>query len=154
MTRAVEIIAGDFHSVDRIMPVMQSAFDPAFGEAWTAEQCRGLLCLPGTVLRLAVSGEDVLGFALVRSVLDEAELLLIATAASQQRKGIGQLLLHSVFYWCHQNSVKRVILEVRSGNVAVELYTKMGFTQIGRRENYYRGLDNNQFDALTLQRNL
>lgn len=154
MTRAVEIIPGDFHSVDRIMPVMQSAFDPAFGEAWTAEQCRGLLCLPGTVLRLAVSGEDVLGFALVRSVLDEAELLLIATAASQQRRGIGQLLLHSVFYWCHQNGVKKVILEVRSGNVAVELYTKMGFTQIGRRENYYRGLDNNQFDALTLQRNL
>lgn len=151
MTADIQVIAGDFHNVDRIMPVMQNAFDPHFGEAWTAEQCRSLLCLPGTMLRLAVRGETVLGFALARYVLDEAELLLIATDTDQRRQGIGKLLVGSVTDWCQKNSVKKVILEVRSGNAALELYTNLGFTQIGKRQNYYRGLDNNHFDALTLQ---
>lgn len=154
MTNTVQIIAGDFHSVDRIMPVMQDAFDPIFGEAWTAEQCRGLLCLPGTTLRLAVRGTTVLGFALARYVLDEAELLLIATATDERRRGIGKLLLGSVIEWCQENTVKKVILEVRSGNGALELYTKLGFTQVGKRENYYRGLTNDRFDAFTLQLDL
>jgi ribosomal-protein-alanine N-acetyltransferase len=43
------------------------------------------------------------------------------------------------------------MLEVRSGNPALALYTKVGFTEVGRRENYYHGLENNRFDALTLQ---
>ncbi len=154
MTHDIHIIAGDFHSVDRIMPVMQNAFDPAFGEAWTAEQCRGLLCLPGTMLRLAVKDSTLLGFVLARYVLDEAELLLIATDTGQRRQGIGKLLVKSVVNWCQANSVQKVILEVRSGNGALELYTKLGFTQIGKRQNYYRGLDNSHFDALTLQLNL
>lgn len=154
MSAPVQIIAGDFHSVDRIMAVMHTAFDPAFGEAWSADQCRSLLCLPGTMLRLAVIQTEVVGFALARAVLDEAELLLIATSIHHRRCGIGKILVTSVVDWCQQNSVKRVILEVRSGNNAVELYTKMGFTYIGKRENYYLGVDNNQFDALTLQLNL
>jgi len=79
---------------------------------------------------------------------------LIATDTGQRRQGIGKLLVKSVVDWCQENSVKKVILEVRSGNGALELYTKLGFTQIGKRQNYYRGLDNSHFDALTLQLNL
>ncbi|MFM7029365.1 MAG: ribosomal protein S18-alanine N-acetyltransferase [Chakrabartia sp.] len=151
MTKLFEIIPGDIRSVDAIMPVMRSAFDPTFGEAWTAAQCAGMLSLPGTVLFLAVQDERVLGFALVRAVLDESELLLIATTSEERGKGIGKGLLAHVINWCQHNAIKKLLLEVRSGNPALELYKTMGFTEIGRRENYYLGLENNRFDALTLQ---
>jgi ribosomal-protein-alanine N-acetyltransferase len=38
---------------------------------------------------------------------------------------------------------------VRDGNPAIHMYRHAGFSPIGRRRNYYRGLDGSQFDALT-----
>ncbi len=151
MTDAIEVVAAQSRDVDAIMPIMASAFDPIFGEAWTAAQCVGILSLPGTILFIAYQHSRPVGFALARSVLDESELLLIATTSESQRQGIGLRLIESVIGWSRKNSVKKVMIEVRSGNPALALYTKVGFTEVGRRENYYHGLENNRFDALTLQ---
>ena len=154
MTDAADIITGDIRSIDSIMPVMTSAFDPNYGEAWTAAQCAGMLSLPGTILFIAQKENLARGFALARAVLDECELLLIATTSEFRGRGIGKGLLQSVIEWARNNAVKKVMLEVRSGNPALELYQSMGFTEVGRRENYYIGLENNRFDALTMQLNV
>lgn len=154
MIDGVDIVAGGVRDVDAIMPVMTSAFDPSYGEAWSAAQCMGMLSLPGTILFLARQENQACGFALARAVLDECELLLIATTSEVRGRGIGKGLLQSVVNWSRINAVKRVILEVRSGNPALSLYQSMGFTEVGRRENYYIGLENNRFDALTMQLNV
>ena len=60
------------------MTVMEAAFDPVFGEAWTLPQLAGVMMMPGTWLTIARVDAAALGFALVRSVLDECELLLLA----------------------------------------------------------------------------
>lgn len=154
MTDGMDIVAGGVRDVEAIMPVMTSAFDPSYGEAWSAAQCLGMLSLPGTVLFMARHENQVCGFALARAVLDECELLLIATTSKVRRRGIGKGLVQSVLHWARTNAVKRVNLEVRSGNPALALYQSMGFTEVGRRENYYIGLENNRFDALTMQLNV
>jgi ribosomal-protein-alanine N-acetyltransferase len=154
MIVGVDIIPGGIRDVDAIMPVMTSAFDPIYGEAWSSAQCAGMLSLPGTILFWARKENQACGFALARAVLDECELLLIATTSEFRGRGIGKGLLHAVIDWSRTNAVKRVILEVRSGNSALELYQSMGFTEIGRRENYYIGLENRRFDALTMQLNI
>lgn len=151
MNTAVDIKVGDFRSIDEIMPIMEAAFDPAFGEAWTAGQCLAMLTIPGTRLLVASQSETIAGFALSRTVVDESELLLIATHPSFQGQGIGTQLARAVIEDVAKNGSKLVFLEVREGNPALSLYLRVGFLQVGRREKYYRGKTGEYFNALTLR---
>jgi ribosomal-protein-alanine N-acetyltransferase len=134
------------------MTVMEDSFDPAFGEAWTAAQCAGLLPLPGVWLSIAREGDQVIGFALGRVVLKEAELLLLAVRRDGQGRGIGRSLLERFGLVAASRGADKLHLEVRDGNPASRLYRRAGFTEVGRRRNYYTGRDGQIYDALTLVR--
>ena len=45
--------------LDRIMAVMEAAFDPAFGEAWTRRQVGDARVLPNTHYLLAGAADDI-----------------------------------------------------------------------------------------------
>ncbi|MFL6858688.1 MAG: GNAT family N-acetyltransferase [Allosphingosinicella sp.] len=136
-----------------VMAVMGDSFEAAFGEAWTAPQCAGLLPLPGVWLSLARGPDQAaLGFALSRVVADEAELLLLAVRRDSQRRGVGSKLLAAFVAEAARRGAEHLHLEVRDGNHAVALYTRAGFREIGRRKNYYHGGDGQLYDALTLAR--
>lgn len=138
--------------LDAVMEVMNAAFDPAFGEAWTRTQCAGILPMTGVALTLARAAERPLGFSLVRSVGEESELLLIAVAPEARRRGVGAALLDKFVEDSRARGITRLHLEVRDGNPAIAMYHKHDFTLAGRRTNYYRGRDGELFDALTLSR--
>lgn len=141
------IATGSLADLGAVMMIMDAAFDPAFGEAWTRGQCAGILSLPGVRLLLADRGA---GFALSRSVYDEAELLLLAVAPACRRSGLGSLLLEAVAADARASRATRLHLEMRDGNPAATLYARTGFVEVGRRRNYYRGADGRQIDAITL----
>ena len=141
---------GGLGNLDEAMRVMESSFDPAFGEAWTKPQFAGLIPLPGVWLTLA--DEPASGFALARIIADEAELLLLAVHYDAQRQGIGGRLLENFCAEARARGARRLHLEVRDGNPALGLYRRAGFTQVGRRRNYYSGPDGVSYDALTLAR--
>ena len=143
--------AGRAH-IDKIMSVMTDSFDPAYGEAWTGPQCLGLLGMPGVWATLASSGDDPVGFALSRSVADEAELMLLAVKRPEQGRGIGLQLLEAFLAQAAARGARRLHLEVRDGNPAVNLYSACGFYEVGRRRNYYTGCDGEVYDAITLSR--
>jgi [ribosomal protein S18]-alanine N-acetyltransferase len=144
----------------RIMPVMTTAFDPEFGEAWTLAQCSGLLSLPNTALLIVEeagargTGQGVTGFALCRSAADEVELLLIAVAPSARRLGVGTALVKATCAWAKAQDSNCIFLEVRNGNPALQLYYRHGFVKVGTRPDYYRGRDGQRYDALTLSLSL
>lgn len=141
----------DLATVDRIM---QQAFDPRFGEAWTHNQVLGLLAMPGVWLTLAgVRGEPA-GFALSRRVVDEAELMLLATLPALRRRGVAAALLRSVVADAIDQGARTLHLEVRDGNEAIKLYRTAGFAKVGERRHYYRGTNGQAFDALTYRRDL
>ena len=96
--------ATDLPIVDAIM---QEAFDPRFGEAWTRSQCLGILALPGIWLTIASIDGVPAGFAMARGAVDEAELLLLATLPVQRRRGVGKALLRSVMAECQTRGVGR-----------------------------------------------
>ncbi len=150
MTGAIGIAEGGPADLAAVMRVMEDSFDPAFGEAWTAPQCAGLLPMSGVWLSLAREQEAVVGFALARVVGDEAELLLLAVDRSSQRKGVGQMLLDRFATVAASKGAEQLHLEVREGNHAVSLYRRNGYREVGRRRNYYSGRDGQLFDALTL----
>jgi ribosomal-protein-alanine N-acetyltransferase len=137
--------------VEDIMPVMDAAFDPAFGEAWTSGQCLGMLSITGSRLLVAHLNKTIVGFALYRTVFEESELLLIATHPDTQRLGVGYSLTKAVIDQSSDEGGKMVFLEVRQGNPALALYLRVGFLQVGQRENYYRGKSGDYFNALTLR---
>ena len=152
MADGIIISEGGMADLEAVMQVMGDSFDPAYGEAWTSAQCAGLMPMPGVWLSLARSDGDVIGFALGRIVLKEAELLLLAVRQDGQRKGIGRMLLDRFILVAASRGADRLHLEVRAGNPAMNLYLKAGFAEVGRRKNYYTGSDGQIYDALTLTR--
>ena len=138
--------------IDLVMAVMIEAFDPAFGEAWNKAQCLGIIGLPGVWLMIDEEDGTCRGFALSRSMLDEAELLLIAVRPDRRGHGVGARLLEAVIEEAALRGAAKLHLEVRDGNDAIRLYAKGGFTQVGRRKDYYSGQTGERFDALTLMR--
>jgi [ribosomal protein S18]-alanine N-acetyltransferase len=144
----ITIIQGDTADLPSIMPVMASAFGTRFGEAWTESQCLGVVSMPGSHLVIA-SRDPVVGFALSRVIVGDCELMLLAVAPQTQRQGIGRALLDAVIENARMANADNVFLEVRDANPAIELYTAMGFIEVGRRRGYYRGSFGETFDALT-----
>jgi ribosomal-protein-alanine N-acetyltransferase len=136
------------------MDVMTRAFDPAFGEAWTASQLAGMMSMPGMMLVLATLDGATLGFALTRSVLDESELLLLAVDPLWRGRSIGSMLVNHCIVTARLAGIKTMNLEVRSTNSAAYLYRKLGFEHINTRPSYYRGADGKLFDAFTFQRDI
>jgi len=146
----VRLRAGEATDVDEVMRIMRAAFQPCFGEAWTRSQCAGILPMAGVTLTLAEASGETVGFSLVRSVADEAELLLIAVHPAWQLSGVGQSLLDEFVTAAHAAGAVRLHLEVRDGNPAVRMYKAAGFVPAGRRRNYYRGPEGETYDAVTL----
>jgi [ribosomal protein S18]-alanine N-acetyltransferase len=151
----VGITQGDAHDIASIMPVMQDAFDPAYGESWTASQCLGTLTMPNTRLILARNKDSnaknsTVGFAMTRWVLDEEELLMIAVLPQNQREGIAGHLIDYVIKNGSLQTRKFLFLEVRDGNSAYFFYENRGFVETGRRKSYYLGNDGQRRDAITM----
>jgi ribosomal-protein-alanine N-acetyltransferase len=143
--------AADLNTVDAIM---QAAFDPRFGEAWTRSQCVGILAMPGVWLTIASIDDEAAGFSIARVVADEVELLLLATAPALRRRGVGSAILRSVVADSVMRGAISLHLEVRDGNGAIALYSQSGFNKVGERKRYYRGSDGQAFDAFTFRREL
>lgn len=142
---------GERNALADAMEVMAQAFDPAYGEAWTLPQLAGVMMMPGTWLTIARVDAAALGFALVRSVLDECELLLLAVHPSWRGRGIGKELLIDSLKTARRRGIRSMNLEVRSSNTAIKLYEKTGFEYVHRRPGYYRGSDGQLHDALSFR---
>lgn len=142
--------------LDRIMAVMTTAFDPAFGEAWNRRQVEDALLLGQTQYGLVGSNgqtpegtEPAAGFFLSRTGVEEEELLLLAVVPDQRGKGLGRRLLSAMAEGARQRGALRLLLEMRRGNPAEVLYSNFGFTPIGMRPNYYRTPQGERIDAIT-----
>ena len=95
-------------------------------------------------------GGGIRGYAVLRLVLDEAELLNIGVAALQQRKGLGRAMLRAMLDGAREKNIRRVFLEVRASNsAALALYRSTGFGEIGVRRGYYQNANGCE-DAITM----
>ncbi|WP_295492176.1 ribosomal protein S18-alanine N-acetyltransferase [Sphingorhabdus sp. EL138] len=146
----IGIVEGGAGDIAAMMHIMHDAFDPRFGEAWTAAQCLSTLVLPDCQLLLAKDDGDICGFAMSRWVFDHQELLMIGVARRLQGQNIGKLLLSETIHQARNAGRTKIFLEVRDGNNAQGFYLKSGFTPIGRRKNYYKNAVGIDPDAITM----
>lgn len=91
----------------------------------------------------------VLGYAGLQAVLDEGYINNVAVAPAYRRRGVAGALIAALVRF-GEAKLSFLTLEVRASNApAIALYEKYGFTQAGRRKNYY---DDPREDALLLTR--
>ena len=113
---------------------------------WTEAEFADLLDSPHVTLL-----GDTRAFLLVRTVLDESEILTLATHPEHRRKGLAAALLDAF----HAGRTGRVFLEVATNNQAAQaLYAQAGYTPQGQRVGYYRTPDGQKINALILAKTL
>lgn len=90
------------------------------------------------VMKSKYNKNQVIGFALVMLILDEAHLLNIAIREEFRGKGLAAKFLKFMFEFVAKKSATTMFLEVRFFNeTAKKLYQSFGFQQIGLRKKYY-----------------
>lgn len=141
-------------STDRA-PDLARLHATAFAQPWDTAAFEAMILERGTVLNALVQGEALVGFALSRIVLDEAEVLSVVVAGASRGAGQGGRLLAAHLGALAAEGVRAVHLEVEEGNAtAFALYARYGFGPVGRREGYYRRPDGSRAAAVTMSRQL
>ena len=83
-------------------------------------------------------GNDVVGYISFTIILDECQIVNVASAPSARKMGVGSALIENLLNYCKQNEVCKLFLEVRASNVpAIKLYEKFGFLVVGVSKNHY-----------------
>ena len=121
----------------RHIPAVAKLEKTCFSQPWTEE---GLLesYRHGTRFFVAEKGDRLLGYAGVNTVLDEGYITNIAVFPSYRKQGIATALLTKIFELAKEKGLSFVSLEVRVSNMeAIALYEKAGFTEEGRRKEFY-----------------
>ena len=97
---------------------------------------------------VARSGAEIVGYAGLWLMVDEAHITTFAVHPDHRRRHIGERLLQRLFEIAVAMEAEWLTLEVRATNLAAQkLYEKYGFRRAGVRRRYYS--DNNE-DALIM----
>ncbi len=121
-----------------------------FSDPWPVEGILPELTNPLSYWLVAMEGERLAGYIGSQSVCGEADMMNVAVADAFRRRGVAQRLIEALVEGLKERKVHNLALEVRASNgPAIALYDKLGFTQVGRRPNYYR---NPKEDALILRK--
>jgi ribosomal-protein-alanine N-acetyltransferase len=103
---------------------------------WTAEQFHDELSLDFSRTFIAFDGGEAAGFVNMWLTPPMAIINNIAVAKNHRRRGIASLLIDRALGEC--GGCSSLTLEVRVSNTAaISLYEKLGFSQVGRRKNFY-----------------
>lgn len=117
---------------------------------WSAVEFSDLLASP-----LVFAVGDLRGFALGRVIVDEAELLTIATDPALRRQGVARACLAAFHETATKRGARSAFLEVADDNVAAKgLYSAAGYIQAAVRKGYYPRPHQTSVDALVLRRDL
>lgn len=121
-----------------------------FSDAWSEKAILDTLRNPKTICLVAEKIGKIVGYCIVYTADDEADIARIAVLKESRRFGIASELIHALDVICWENQIQIIMLDVRVSNEdARAFYEKHGFTQDGIRENYYK---NPMEDAILMSR--
>ncbi len=118
-------------------------------DPWSTEQFWQELSQPTRTYRVAVEGDEVVGYAGTFAMPPDADIQTVAVRADRQGQGIARRLLVALLDQVEQRGATHTLLEVRADNAgALGLYESLGFARISERRRYYP----DGGDALILRR--
>ena len=110
-----------------------------FDNFWTYQILKEELESENSSYLIARMNDEIIGFAGIKVVLDEADIMNIVIKKNYRNQGIGTLLLENLISLAKKLNLKSLSLEVSEKNLpAIHLYQKFGFESLGVRKNYYQ----------------
>lgn len=95
--------------------------------------------------------DQIVGFAICQTVLDEATLFNIAIHPNYQGQKLGFTLLNALIEQLRNKGILTLWLEVRESNRnAIRLYEKLNFNEVDIRKNYYPTPDGKRENAVIM----
>lgn len=121
------------------IPQVEEIERTCFPDPWSRKLLEDLLRDERTVSLTAVDGDGaVLGYVSLSWVLDEGHINNVAVRPDCRRMGIATALLEALRRQGVEKGLSALLLMVRASNrPAQSLYAKHGYTETGRRKNYY-----------------
>lgn len=131
------------------IPAVQEVERSSFPVPWPANAFRHELAQNRNARYIvAREGDEVVGYAGLWLMVDEAHVTTFAVLPPHRRRRIGERMLQRLFEIAEEIGAEWLTLEVRVSNIAAQrLYEKYGFRRAGVRRRYYS--DNNE-DALIM----
>lgn len=110
----------------------------SFTHPWSEDSFRSELDKATSQLFVATENNEVVGYAVLETVLDEGSLLIIAVDEKFRRKGVAKQLFSKLEDIAKEKELSFITLEVRVSNEsAIHFYDSQGFTKVAVRKNYY-----------------
>ena len=130
----VEIVPMDRQHI----PALAQLEETCFSQPWSYDSLRQELSNPLAVFRVALLGEEVVGYVGMYHIVDEGNITNIAVSPDHRRKGIGQALMKSLFQYGKEQEMQAIYLEGRESNEgAIAFYEDLHFQVTGRRKGFY-----------------
>ena len=121
-----------------------------FSDPWSENSVSSELKNKLSLWLVAEENGTVAGYIGSQTCGEESDVMNVAVHPDFRRRGIAEALVNALVEELKAIGSHCLTLEVRASNVpAIALYEKMGFSEIGRRKNYYR---NPREDALILRK--
>lgn len=119
------------------IPYIASLERATFAEPWSESALDLFFGGDGFCVVCMCDGKLV-GYCTVATVLDEAQIINVATDANYRKRGVACGVLSFMLDECLQRGISSVSLEVREGNAAaIALYERLNFESVGIRKNFY-----------------
>ena len=123
-----------------------------FSDAWSEKSILETLDQTNTICLIAEKAGRTAGYLRAYTAADEAEIARIAVVKELQRQGAARALLTELESVCGSEGIKKILLDVRSGNSAARaLYENAGFKEDGIRQRFY---EDPVEDAILMSREL
>ena len=123
--------------IDNSLYCALSKIDPDFTKYWSKSFFAKFINLKNT--RLYFSEPANKGYIIFSYTRFEIEIVSIFINFKYRRLGIASTLLEQVKEFAIKNKILRIVLEVSvENNIAMVLYKRFGFIEVGIRKNYYK----------------
>ncbi len=113
-----------------------------FDDFWNYSILKQEFLSENTTYIVAKQDNNIIGFAGILTIIDEANIMNIVTKKDKRNLKVGSLLLENLIKISKQENLKSITLEVNEHNIpAIKLYEKFNFIKIGIRKRYYNNTD-------------
>lgn len=131
--------------VEQVMTIERRAYS----HPWTAGIFSDCLRVGYYCQAMEIDGK-LAGYGVLSLGAGEAHILNLCVDPAMQGRGFGRVMLEHLLEAARRLHAETVLLEVRASNrTAVQLYSSVGFNEVGVRNAYYPGYEGRE-DALIL----
>lgn len=143
---AIKIEKMNLNHLNELQEILISDFD----DFWSFSTLKEEVENENSSYIIGKINNEIIGFAGLKKIFDQADIMNIVIKKTYRNQGIGTLLLGNLILLAKDLNISTLFLEVNEQNKpAIHLYEKLGFEKLGVRKKYY-----NNNNGIIMKKNL